>query len=131
MTEKLKKVQEFVESLESSSDFESCVVLKPYNDDESTIGGNGICPNTRNHDTCSNTSSCNGAVNDGHCTNSETCTTTNGTGCGNSKNCDGKNDNHCSNPQVCLGSNTTYCTGGSSGGTNNANSIGFPGFGFM
>lgn len=131
MTEKLKKVQEFVESLESSSDFESCVVLNPSNDDGNTMGGNGTCPGSKNKDTCHNTSFCNESINDGHCTNFEACDTTNGTGCANSQNCNGSNDNHCSNPKVCLGSNSTYCTAGSSGGSNNGNSIGFPGFGFM
>ena len=106
MTEKLKKVQEFVESLESSSDFESCVVLKPYNDAGNATGGNGgDCQETTNGGSCINTKSCDNSQNGLNCQNKGSCAAS---------------------------SNDGKCTAGtSSGGTNNGNSIGFPGFGFM
>lgn len=133
MNETLKKVQEFVESLENSNDGKSYVALDPYNNEGNTSGGNGIyCQNPINHDQCYNTVSCNGVTNFSNCRNTMNCDVTNGIKCTNTRTCDGSNDRHCSNSSVCQGPNSMLCTGGtSSGGSNDGNSIGFPGFEFM
>lgn len=127
MTEKLKKVQEFVESLENSSDFESCVVLNSSYDDGNAMGGNGTCSG-KNLDKCVNSISCTKSENSLSCSNSNYCEGTNAT-CNNTKNCPTENSS-CTNNDTCRGSNNN-CTAGNSGGSNNGNSIGFPGFGFM
>lgn len=72
MNEKLKKVQEFVESLEQNCN-DSMLVTVFNPSDESFLGGNGSCGDSTNSSGCVNSLTCINSNNGAYCSNDNEC----------------------------------------------------------